>query len=108
MEPKRRRRGFEQAGSFGLDQLGLPAKRTRDLQLALGWMRVAGDPIARHAKALRVNRGVLEIEVRDSRWAATMREILPRLTGKLAASCPELGVRKFRLLERGSESPGEQ
>ena len=108
MEPKRRRRGFEQAGNFRPDQLGLPAKRTRDLQLALGWLRVAGEGIARHARALRVRRGVLEIEVRDGRWAETLRELLPQLTGRLAKACPELGVRKFRLLQAESEGVDEQ
>jgi len=95
-------------GSFRPDQLDLPARRSRELLLALGWLRVAGEGIARHARPVRVRRGVLEIEVRDRRWAETLRELLPGLTGRLAAACPELGVRKFRLLEVESEGAGEK
>jgi predicted nucleic acid-binding Zn ribbon protein len=108
MDPKRRRRGFERVGSFRPEQLGLPKGRTNDLQLALAWKRVAGDAIARHAMALRVRRGVLEVEVQEGRWAATVRDLMRRLTGRLAAACPELGVRKFRLLEVESERVVDQ
>ena len=108
MYPKRRRKGFERAGSFRPDQLGLPARQARELLLALGWLRVAGEGIARHATPIHVRRGVLEIVVRDSRWAETLRELLPGLTCRLAAAYPELGIRKFRLLEAESEGAGEQ
>jgi hypothetical protein len=103
MDPKRRRKGFERAGSFGPGQLGLPAGCAREIQLALAWSRVAGDAISRHAKALGVRRGVLQVEVNDERWKEAVQEILPQLTGRLAAICPELRIRKFRLLTAESE-----
>jgi predicted nucleic acid-binding Zn ribbon protein len=108
MDPGRRKRGFERAGSFRPDQLGLPARRSRDLHLALAWIRVAGEAIARHARAMRVRRGVLEVEVLDPRWMATMKELMPRLTGRLTAACPELRVRKYRLLDAESERVADQ
>lgn len=108
MDPGRRKRGFERAGSFRPDQLGLPARRSRDLQLALAWLRVAGEGIARHARALRVRRGVLEVEIRDPRWMATMKDLMPRLMGRLTATFPELRVRKFRLLDVESERVADQ
>lgn len=99
----RRVRGFERAGSLPPGQLGLPAGRARELVLQRAWRRVAGEAIARRAIALHIRRGVLEIAVADAHWAATLTELIPRLAGRLAASFPELGVRKFRLRREGDD-----
>lgn len=47
---------------------------------------------------MRVQRGVLEIEVVCGRWTDTLTEFLPGLAGRLSRLYPELGVRRFRLI----------
>ena len=95
---QRRRRGFELAGALPLDRLGLPRARARQLLLAQAWERVAGPALAARAQVLRIQRGVLEIEVEPGRWSETLGELLPGLVGRLSGLCPELGVRRFRLV----------
>lgn len=103
MIPKRRNRGFERAGSFAPEELGLPARRSRELKLALAWAGVAGEAIARRAPAVRVRRGVLEVEAEDPGWAETIQEMMPELACRLAESHPELGIRNWRLLNAGQK-----
>jgi len=62
---------------------------------------VAGEAIARRAPARGIRRGVLEVEVPDERWASTLRDLIPRLAGRLSAAFPDLGVKKLRLLLPG-------
>jgi len=104
MVVRRRRRGFEPAGSCSPNQLGLPAKRSRELRLALAWREVAGEPLARRAQAVRVSRGTLEVQVDERRWEVTVRALLPRLAARLARSCPALGVKRCRLLVQDGEA----
>ena len=103
MTNRRRRRGFEHAGSLPLDRLGLPRNRARDLILAQAWEHVAGSALAAQARVVRVQRGVLEIEVACGRWTETLSEFMPGLTGRLSRLYPELGVRKFRLIRPDSD-----
>jgi predicted nucleic acid-binding Zn ribbon protein len=107
----RRRRGFERAGRLPPREFDLPRARARELVLATSWRRVAGEPIAKHARAVGVRRGVLEIAVDDERWLAMLRPLLAGLAARLSTLCPELRVRKFRLHRAdagGSEnSPAE-
>jgi hypothetical protein len=108
MVANRRRRGFERVGRLPAAELGLPRKRARELVLSAEWSRVAGEAIARRARAVGVHRGVLEIRVEDERWRQTLRSLIPRLAGRLAARCPELRLRKVVLLgseQEPSESP---
>jgi len=91
------------AGTIEPDQLGLPGKHGQELLLAVGWRRVAGAALARNARAVRVFRGVLEIEATDRRWRETVRPLLPVLAGRLAATAPALKIRKCRLL---GDDPG--
>jgi hypothetical protein len=106
MQNRRRRRGFEHAGTLPLDRLGLPRGRARELILAQAWEEVAGSKLVRHARALRVQRGVLEIEISGGRWTDTLNELLPGLTGRLARRYPELGVHKFCWIVRDSKERG--
>jgi hypothetical protein len=48
-----------------------------------------------------VQRGLLDVEVDDRRWAAALSPLLPKLAATLAAECPDLAVRVFRLRVRG-------
>ncbi len=98
---RRGRSGFEPVGRVKVDGLGLPGSRSRQLELALAWREVAGDDVAARAQAVRVLRGVLEIEVADPRWADTLAPMIPLLAGRLTARHPGLGVKKFRLLRGG-------
>lgn len=103
MPIRRRRRGFERAGKLPLDGLGLPGTRARELVLTRVWESVAGPVLAAHARAVRVRRGVLEIEVAHGRWSETLIEMLPGLATRVSRVCPELGVRKFRLRRPDSD-----
>ena len=69
------------------------------------WEEVAGATVARRVPALRISRGILEIEVPDQQWADAVRALLPRLAGRLAARYPGLSVRRFRLVRPGSKTP---
>lgn len=102
--PGRRARRLQRAGNFRVDELGLPAARAQELLLAHAWPRVVGEGIARRVTALRVRRGVLELEVPSDSWAKTLGPLLPRLAGRLAADYPELAVHSFRL-RRGGDGP---
>ena len=101
MKRCRREAGFERLGALGPRELGLPAQRANALLVSYAWLRVAGSALAAKAPALKLHRGTLEIEVADPRWAAVLTRLLPRLAGRLAASFPQLGVRKFRLRVAG-------
>ncbi len=105
---RRGRSGFEPVGRVKVDRLGLPGSRSRQLELALAWREVAGDEVAARARAIRVLRGVLEIEVADLRWADTLAPMIPRLAGRLTARHPGLGVKKFRIMRGGGrKAPAE-
>jgi hypothetical protein len=97
MIPKRRNRGFERAGSFAPEELGLPARRGRELKLALAWAGVAGEPFSLGRSEVRIRRGVLEVEAERSAGP----EMMPRLARRLVESDPELGIRRWRLLLNG-------
>lgn len=101
MAHDRRRRGFERAGQFSPERLSFSATRLRDLQLALAWARVAGATLATRAPLRGFRRGVLEVEVPDARWADTLRDLLPGLAGRIAATHPELGIRRCRVILAG-------
>ena len=101
---QRRRRGFEPVGCLPPSQLGLPPRLARELLLASAWLHVAGETIAGRA-AVRVRRGVLEIRVLDEHWAAMISELIPRIAGRMAATYPQLGVRKFCMQRAGDGTP---
>lgn len=99
---RRRSKGFERAGRLGLAQLSLDLPRARELVLSHAWREIAGGALSQRVQATKVQRGVLELEVSDSRWAETIAGLAPRLAGRLAARHPELGVRRFRLCRPGA------
>jgi len=101
MRSRRNERGFRKAGDLRADRLEMPAARARELRLATAWQAVAGEAIARRAPARGIRRGVLEVEVPDERWASTLRELIPRLAGRLSGAYPDLGVKKLRLILPG-------
>lgn len=82
--------------------MGLPGTRAKELVLSRAWEEVAGPVLAAHARAVRVQRGVLEIEIADGRWSGPLIEMLPGLAARVSRVCPELGVRKFRLIRPDS------
>lgn len=104
LKPRRHGHGFEALGAGGSEGLPLPRQRARELALADAWRKEAGPVLARRARALRVERGVLEIEVPERRWADALRTQIPVLAGRAAAALPELRIRKFRVrLSDGTE-----
>ncbi len=105
---RRGRSGFEPVGRVEVDSLGLTGSRSRQLALATAWREVAGEEVAARAQAIRVLRGVLEIDVADPRWAETLAPMIPRLAGRLVARHPGLGVKKFRVLRgAGRKDPAQ-
>ena len=104
---RRRNQGFERAGAFGARQLGLPAVRAREMDLALNWRRAVGEPLARLVRAVRVRRGVLELQLLapDTDPTGAIEDRLPRLGRRLVELCPRLGVRSVRLLPHGDGRP---
>jgi hypothetical protein len=102
---RRRRRGFEPLGTSGARGFSLPPARERDLLLADAWQRAAGTALAARARAVRVDRGVLEIEVPERRWADALREQLRELASRAAALAPDLRIRRLRVkFPDGSEA----
>ena len=66
MKDARRSRGFEALGSAGIDALKLPASRLRNLEIQAAWRKVAGAGLAKHATAVNLRRGVLELNAARS------------------------------------------
>ena len=100
MRSRHRRYGLERAGAFPEASLPFPARRRRELKLALAWRSVAGSAIAAQAPVRGIRAGTLIVETEEARWAETLRELLPRLGIRLARRYPELGVRRCRLILR--------
>jgi predicted nucleic acid-binding Zn ribbon protein len=72
--------------------------------LTRAWSQVAGSAIASRTRRVRLQRGLLEIEIEDGPWATTLAELLPRLSARLAGERPDLQVRKYRLVRAGASS----
>jgi len=100
----RRGRGFERVGKLPAHGLGLPVGRAKELRLAHAWRRIAGETMARHARARRVLRGILEVEVDERSWYDAVEPLLGSLARELAETCPELGIRRYRLLRADARS----
>jgi len=98
----RRLRGFERVGSGGAYALGLSATRAKDLELQAAWRHVAGPAITRHAPAIALRRGVLELAISDPAWRPAIERLLPELGARLAREHPEVGVARFRLINAPS------
>ena len=60
--------------------------------------------MAQHARARRVLRGILEVEVEERAWHDAVEPLLGSLARQLANSCPELGIRRYRLIRTGARS----
>jgi hypothetical protein len=105
MRARRRNRGFEASGKFPVRQLGLPARRAGELELGRAWAAVVGETMAHRVRPLKLRRGVIEIEIESMQHVekTALLEMLPRLTGRLAAAQPQLGIRRFRVREAGSD-----
>ncbi|MBZ5639414.1 MAG: DciA family protein [Acidobacteriia bacterium] len=97
MGTRRRDRGFETLGAPGARGLSLPPHRARELVLADAWRRAAGRVLADRARAVRVERGTLEVEVPERRWAEALAAQLLELASRTAALAPELAIRKLRV-----------
>lgn len=94
--------GFRRIGDGGVRELGLEPRLAKTIELQWAWRRTAGEAIARRAPAIGIRRGVLEVEAPDARWREALRALIPGLAARLAEEFPELGVKRFRLVEPGS------
>jgi hypothetical protein len=101
----RRGGGFSNFGGLAPEQLGLPPARGREMLLAHAWRTVAGPALASRATLGGLRRGVLEVRVPAGPWAESVAALLPRLAGRLAASWPSLGVKRYRLVREGAAGP---
>jgi hypothetical protein len=102
MNRDRRARGFERLGSGGAHALGVSAARAKDLELQVAWRQVAGPAIVRHAPAISLRRGVLELAITDPTWRPAIERLLPELGARLAREHPAVGVTRFRLIDAPS------
>ena len=64
--------------------------------------------MVRRAEPLFVKRGVLCIRVDDPAWQEVLKGMVPSLAGRMAAACPELKIRKFRIVSTEGEPLGEK
>jgi len=81
--------------------MGLPLARARELAASAAWRRAAGEAIARRTPSVRLVRGVLEVELEDAAWSATLAELAPELAARLAGADPALKLKRLRLRARG-------
>ncbi len=95
------RRGFTPIGSADLRTVGLPAREARRLRLERAWAGVAGEAIARRARAADVRRGVLELDIADPAWARQLAPLLPGIVARLTLEFPDLGIRKLKTVVAG-------
>jgi hypothetical protein len=71
------------------------------LRLAAAWQRVAGGEIAARLEPTGVSRGVVELAAVGEHDDDPGVEALALLTGRLARACPDLGIRRFRVVVAG-------
>jgi len=99
MKERRRRRGFERAGSGGPGILGVSNRRVRTLRLSVAWRRIAGEEMAARVPAKGVSRGIVEFECADPLWRARVEPVLADLAARLAAAVPGPKIRRYRLVD---------
>ena len=104
MTEKRRRRGFQPAGSVEPSDLGLRADAARRMSLGLAWREVAGPVLSRLARA-RLSRGTLEVEIEQPEGLPLVSAAIAEIAGRIAGRYPEFGVKRVRCRMRG-EPPG--
>lgn len=63
---------------------------------------MAGPAIVRHAPAIALRRGVLELAISDPAWRPAIERLLPELGARLAREHPTVGVARFRLINAPS------
>lgn len=68
------------------------------------WSRVAGEAVARHARAISLEDGVLTVQVDDPAWLRTLQSMEPELLAGLVAQLGDDLVRGIRWSE--AEEPG--
>ena len=52
-----------------------------------GWDEVVGEQVAAHVQPVRLDEGVLVVEVDDPAWATQMRLLAPQVIERLEAVC---------------------
>jgi predicted nucleic acid-binding Zn ribbon protein len=98
----RRADGFARLGVAGARGLGLPASRSRALEIESAWRRIAGASIAGHTRVIALRRGALEIEVPDLRWRAAVERFATELLARFAREAAPLGVDTIRIVDARS------
>ncbi|MFQ5511358.1 MAG: DUF721 domain-containing protein [Candidatus Krumholzibacteriia bacterium] len=79
--------------SVGLD------KKLKERELLSLWPTVVGEEIAARTRAVRVERGVLHVEVRHSAWLQELYFMEKEIYGKLRERAPEI---EFHRIHFGS------
>jgi len=64
------------------------------------WSEIAGEEIARHSRAVGIERGVLVVQVENSVWAQELSLLKPQLLKKLEARLGEDGPKDVRFHSR--------
>jgi hypothetical protein len=97
---RRQRHGFQRAGQVTLADLGVSARRVKDLALARAWTEAAGPTLAAQA-SVEARRGTLEVAAVDGVWSRAFAPILGNLAAHVAAACPDLHLTRYRLTVQG-------
>lgn len=82
-----------------LRQRGL-LEKMRDHQLMLDWDEVVGPTIAREARPLKIERGILWIGVNNAPQANHLLYLKPQLLKRIKELYPESKIRGLRILHR--------
>ncbi len=97
-----------------LDRAGL-AKAAGGAMVVAGWPELAGPAVARHARAEKVERGVLVVRVDSSVWATELSTRIPVLLERIRSRYGEGLVKEIRFVtgrprqgagRRGADGPG--
>jgi len=74
------------------------------------WRSEVGEEVARHARPLRLRRGVLTVAVRGSAWMQEVHFMKCHLLARLREAVPAAGVKEIFLVadcEEGAAQGGE-
>lgn len=71
------------------------------------WRSEVGEPVARHARPIRLRRGVLTVAVNGSAWMQELHFMKRHLVSQLQEAVPAAGVKEIFLVAECEEGAGQ-
>ncbi|MBP6874678.1 MAG: DUF721 domain-containing protein [Candidatus Eisenbacteria bacterium] len=71
-------------------------QRIADCQPVIAWERIVGPEVAAHARAIRLQRGILWVEVSGSSWMQHIGFLKPRILEALKREFPDARIKDLR------------